>query len=78
MRESLVRAYEVRYAVANEGEEQGERIAGNHINRGFYWTKALSELLDQYEKKRDTYPTLDAFMPEIVKCFQNYDGPPTE
>jgi len=76
MRESLVRACEVRYAMANDGRERAERIANYHISRGFHWMKELSELLGQYEKERDKYQTLDAFMPEIVELFQNYDGPP--
>jgi hypothetical protein len=75
MRESLIRACEVRYAMANDGETQAERIANYHIGRGFHWTKELSELLGQYEKQRQRYETLDAFMPEIVTLFQNYDGP---
>jgi hypothetical protein len=76
MRESLVRACEVRYAMANDGREQAERRANYHISRGFHWTKELSKLLGQYETQRDKYQTLDAFMPKIVKLFQNYDGPP--
>jgi hypothetical protein len=76
MRESLVRACEVRYAIANDGSERAEQIANYNIGRGFHWTKELSELLGQYEKQRDKYRTLDDFMPEIIKFFQNYDGPP--
>lgn len=78
MRESLVRACEVRYAMANDGGERAERIANYHIGRGFHWTKELSELLGQYEKQRDKYQTLDAFMPEVVEFFGNYDGPPKQ
>jgi hypothetical protein len=76
MRESLVRACEVRYAMANDGRERANRIANYHISRGFHWTKELSELLGQYERQRDKYRTLDAFMPKIVELFGNYDGPP--
>jgi hypothetical protein len=75
MRESLVRACEVRYAMAHEGRERAEQRANYHIGRGFHWTKELSELLGQYEKQRDKYRTLDDFMPEIVEFFGNYDGP---
>jgi len=78
MRESLVRSCEVRYAMANNGREEAERRANYHIGRGFHWTKELSELLGQYEKQRDKYRTLDTFIPEIVKLFQDYDGPPKE
>jgi hypothetical protein len=76
MRESLVRACEVRYAMANGGKERAQQVANYNIGRGFHWMKELSELLAQYEKQRDKYQTLDDFMPEIVKFFQNYDGPP--
>jgi len=76
MRESLVRACEVRYAMTNDGKERAERIANYHISRGFHWMKELSELLGQYEKQRDKYRTLDVFMPKIVELFRNYDGPP--
>ena len=76
MRESLVRACEVRYAPANDGRDGAERIANYHISQGFHWTKELSELLGRYETQRDTYQPLDAFMPEVATFFQNYDGPP--
>ena len=78
MRETLVRACQVRYAMANDGGERAERTAKYQIGRGFYWTRELSDLLGEYEKQRDTYHTLDDFMPEIVEMFQNYDGPPDE
>jgi hypothetical protein len=76
MRESLVRACEVRYAMANGGKERAQQAANYNIGRGFHWTKELSELLGQYENQRQKYRTLDAFMPEIVGFFQNYEGPP--
>jgi len=76
MLESLVRACEVRYAMANGDRARAKRSANYHISRGFHWTKELSDLLGQYEKQRDKYQTLDAFMPKIVKLFQNYEGPP--
>jgi uncharacterized protein (DUF342 family) len=75
MRESLVRACEVRYAMANGGKQRAEQAVNYNVGRGFLWTKELSELLEQYEKQRDKYRTLDDFIPEIVKVFQNYDGP---
>jgi len=78
MRESLVRACEVRYAMANDGTERAERSANYHISRGFHWTRELSELLGQYEKQRDKCQTLEAFMPKIIRLFQDYDGPPKE
>ena len=70
MRESLVRACEIRYAMANDGKGRAEQIANYNISRGFHWIKELSELLGQYENQRGKYRTLDAFMPEIIGFFQ--------
>ena len=72
MYESLVRACEVRYAMANGGLQRAERIAGYQIKRGFVWTKELSELLAEYEKQRDKYHDLESFMPRVVEFFEDY------
>ena len=72
MHESLVRASVVRYRLANEGKLAAAReILAQHA-RGFAWTGGLSNLLAEYEKNRHKYPTLDAFMPRIIKFFDDY------
>jgi len=78
MRESLVRACEVRYGSDHDGQARADQVANYHISRGFHWTKVLAELLGRYQQQRDRYPTLDDFMPEIVRLFREYDGPPLE
>ena len=65
--EYLVRACTIRYQLHCGNEDSAEQaIRWNRIN-GFLWMAELVELLGRYEKERDKYPTLDDFMPEIVK-----------
>ncbi|MCL2347389.1 MAG: DUF4932 domain-containing protein [Planctomycetaceae bacterium] len=68
LNEYLVRACEIRYLLAHEMKDETDRLIQAYRNsRGFLWIEELVELLDRYEKERDKYPTLDDFMPEIVK-----------
>ena len=70
--ESVVRACVVRYRNANEGTLAAlQEIQAQH-RRGFAWTGKLATRLGDYENQRDTYPTFDAFMPQIVEFFRDY------
>ena len=70
--ESLVRASVVRYRLAHEGKLAAAREILDQYARGFTWTGGLSNLLAEYEKTRDKHPTLEAFMPRIIKFFDDY------
>ncbi|MHC4591972.1 MAG: YhfC family glutamic-type intramembrane protease [Planctomycetota bacterium] len=77
MYESLVRACEVRYVAAHEGEALAQVAMWRHKAKGFPWIGGLSELLAEYEAKRDEYPTLETFFPRIVEFFNEYaESPP--
>ena len=67
--ESLVRAATVRYLYEHDGPKVAEHAVVQEQLRGFVSTGDLAELLAGYEKNRQTYPTLESFMPEIVKFF---------
>ncbi len=41
-------------------------------SRSFLWVGALAELMDDYEKDRQRYPTLETFFPQIVAFFNTY------
>ena len=69
--ESLVRACEVRYCFRYDGPEAGRRAVASHQQRGFLWMEELSNLLAEYEAKRDQYPTLDAFSPRLIAFFKD-------
>jgi len=66
--ENLVRACVIRYYLRNGVDENmlKYQVAGEFAN-GFIWIDKLVNLLGVYEKNRDIYPTLNDFMPEIVK-----------
>lgn len=72
MYESLVRACVVRYLHEAEGRRASRSQIRSDEGRGFLWLGELADLLGQYEKQRDQYPTVDAFMPEVVAFFDGY------
>jgi len=72
LRESLVRACEVRYAFRYDGEAAGKRAIAYQVDRGFLWMQELSDLFVDYEAHRDQYPTLEAFAPRLVTFFKDY------
>ncbi|CCH51907.1 hypothetical protein BN8_00865 [Fibrisoma limi BUZ 3] len=68
--ESLVRASVVRYLARHdpEGQTVWRQVRAEEAN-GFIWTQSLTDLLEEYEKSRDQFPTLASFMPRIVEFF---------
>ncbi|MBL9141574.1 MAG: DUF4932 domain-containing protein [Phycisphaerae bacterium] len=64
--ETLVRAMVVRYMRDTFGAEAGAKQAAEESKAGFTWVPALAEAFDRYDADRATYPTLDAFVPEIA------------
>lgn len=72
VKESIVRACVVRYRLANEGALAAMGETWKQHRLGFVWTGELSRLLAEYETQRDKYPTFEAFMPRIVKFFNEY------
>ena len=72
MYESLVRACEVRYAYYLGEQLNAERNIKNQVKKGFEWTGELSDELARYEDQKDRYPTLESYMPNLIKFFDNY------
>jgi hypothetical protein len=65
--EILVRACEVRYAMAQgAGEDAIASRIERELNRGFFWMEDLVALLAEYESDRAAYPSLESFMPAFV------------
>jgi len=73
MRESLVRVCVVRYLAKNEDQDAAGKQIESEIRNGFFWMQELSDVLIQYEQQRDKYPKLDAFFPEVVDFYNNYE-----
>ncbi len=73
MYESMVRACTIEYLMKYQGKVAAGMDAIEDRNRGFEWIGELSSLLDKkYERDRKRYPTLEAFMPEVVDFFNKY------
>ncbi len=72
MRESLVRASVIRYLARHEGNAAAVREGLSQVQQGFAWMPGLTRRLVAYERQRDQYPTLDSYMPEIVRFFDEY------
>ncbi|HVP10437.1 MAG TPA: DUF4932 domain-containing protein [Phycisphaerae bacterium] len=72
MRESMVRACVVRYVRARNGRIAAWSETRQQAGRGFEWVGGLADRLGEYESHRDRYPTLEAFMPNIVEFFNEY------
>lgn len=68
--ESLVRASTARYVLEHDGIEAAFQRVREDQWRTFYWTGELVDLLGRYERERDRYPTLAAFMPEVARYFE--------
>jgi len=67
--ESLVRVSTARYLLAYGGEKAALPIIRDELAHSFLWTADLFDLLGEYERSRDRYPTFDSFMPRIVDYF---------
>jgi hypothetical protein len=74
--ESLVRASGARYAAEKKGPAGADQSILYEHARSFLWTGELSKLLTEYERSRETYPTLESFMPRVVTFFDEASNAP--
>ena len=49
-----------------------EKQVRRKIDNGSVWTEELAELLAQYERQRDQYPTFESFFPRFIDFFNTY------
>ena len=66
MNESAVRAVTALYERERHGADAGAAAVKREVARSFVWTEPLVQLLSSYEADRVRYPTLDAFVPQLV------------
>ncbi len=68
--EAIVRAAVIKYLRDHDyPEDYIEAGIQREVNRGFLWTRELVDELERYDQHRDDYPSLESFMPEIVRFF---------
>jgi len=66
--ENIVRAVEARLYKKEFGEDRAIRdIIDPETQYGFKQVRKIYDKLEEYEKDRNKYPTIDDFMPELIK-----------
>ncbi len=70
--EALTRASEIVYMRTHDFfEDDLPEAVKEEIAMGFWWVERLADLLQEYQLRREKYPTLAEFMPEVVKFYDN-------
>jgi hypothetical protein len=70
LNESLVKSALIRYQMQHHfTPAMVNREIETQVSKGFVWIKKLTSLLGMYENNRQRYPTLDSFMPQLVKFY---------
>ena len=74
LQEYLVRAITVRYLEQNNGRHKARENIRRDIRDGFAEIQGLVTLVEDYENLRDTYPTIESFLPQVKTYFEEYLG----
>lgn len=73
LNEALVRAAVIKYQKDhNFSSEEISKETNEQLDRGFLWIEKLVEELDNFDRQRDRYPTLESYMPIVAKAYQSY------
>ena len=71
--EALVHAAVIKYMKDhNFSKEEVEKETNEQLNRGFIWIEDLLSELEQYDTNRKRYPTLESYMPNLIKAYDRY------
>jgi hypothetical protein len=71
--EALVRASEIKY-MQDHHYDRGiiQDAIERQVELGFLWIEKLVEELQKYSYNRTIYPTLESYMPELIKAYDRY------
>ena len=72
MYETFVRACSIRYLTTHFGNNYRESLLKYHESRGFLMVRTVEETLCTRELFHAQYPTMDDFMPTLVKAINAY------
>lgn len=73
LNEALVRASVIKYMKDhNYSKESVENEINDQLNKGYLWMRELVDELDNYDKERDVYPTLESYMPKLAEAYTAY------
>jgi hypothetical protein len=68
--EHILRAVNARMTYLKYGLEAGDRAILYERAKGFAYMEALCTKLEEYEKQRVKYPTIESFYPELIGVFK--------
>ncbi|MFT4223451.1 DUF4932 domain-containing protein [Dysgonomonas sp.] len=73
MYEALVRAAVIKYMKDHNFDQTAiDRETYTQLFRSFIWIRELVAELDKYSQDRETYPTLESYMPRIIEAYKIY------
>lgn len=73
LNEALVRAAVIKFQKDHHfSSEEISRETNEQLDRGFLWIEQLVDELDNFDRQRDRYPTLENYMPVLAKAYQFY------
>lgn len=73
LNEALVRTAVIKYMKDhNFSEEEIKNEINKQLNRGFLWIEELLSELESYDQQRNKYPTLESYMPNLIKAYDTY------
>lgn len=73
MCETFVRASVIRYMLSHRRNYDKEYFIRQEENLGFLLVRTFVDVLEKRESNYSLYPTMDEFMPELVKAMQEYE-----
>jgi len=69
--DSLVRAVAVRYAADHDTADAVRKIVRQDNAHSLFWISDLSDLVGEFRKNSQGYPTLESFMPRVAQFFDD-------
>jgi len=73
LNEALVRTAVIKYMKDHQfSEEEVEFEINKQLNRGFLWIEELLVELENYDRQRHKYPTLESYMPNLIKAYDTF------
>lgn len=73
LNEALVRASVIKYMQDHNYPESGiENLFSYEQSRGFLWIRKLVAELHKYDSVRDSFPSLDDYMPQLAQAYAEY------
>jgi hypothetical protein len=73
LNEALVRASVIKYYKDHHAEQKIiDNLVNYELSNGFIWIKELVGELENYNTNRETYSTLESYMPKLAEAYDSY------